>query len=60
MRRQKYLSITAMIAYLAYLGMFIPLSTDVYLPALPEMGSYFSASEFLVGLTLTIFFSSSR
>ena len=56
MRRQKYLSITAMIAYLAYIGMFIPLSTDLYLPALPEMGSYFSASEFLVGLTLTIFF----
>ena len=45
-----------MIAYLAYIGMFIPLSTDLYLPALPEMGNYFSASEFLVGLTLTIFF----
>ena len=56
MRKQKYLSITAMIAYLAYIGMFIPLSTDLYLPALPEMGNYFSASEFLVGLTLTIFF----
>ena len=56
MRQQKYLSVTAMIAYLAYIGMFIPLSTDLYLPALPEMGNYFSASEFLVGLTLTIFF----
>lgn len=56
MRRQKYLNITAMIAYLAYIGMFIPLSTDLYLPALPEMGNYFSTSEFLVGLTLTIFF----
>ena len=56
MRKQKYLSISAMIAYLAYIGMFIPLSTDLYLPALPEMGNYFSASEFLVGLTLTIFF----
>ena len=56
MRRQKYLTISAMIAYLAYIGMIIPLSTDLYLPALPEMGKYFSASEFLVGLTLTIFF----
>lgn len=56
MRQQKYLSISAMIAYLAYIGMFVPLSTDLYLPALPEMGNYFSASEFLVGLTLTIFF----
>ena len=45
-----------MIAYLTYIDMFVPLSTDLYLPALPEMGNYFSASEFLVGLTLTIFF----
>ena len=56
MRRQKYLSISAMIAYIAFINMFIPLSTDLYLPALPQMGNYFSASEFLVGLTLTIFF----
>ena len=56
MKRQKYLSISAMIAYIAFINMFIPLSTDLYLPALPEMGGYFSASEFLVGLTLTIFF----
>ena len=56
MRKQKYLSISAMIVYLAYIGMFIPLSTDLYLPALPMMSEYFSASEFLVGLTLTIFF----
>lgn len=56
MRRQKYLSIAAMIAYITFINMFIPLSTDLYLPALPEMGNYFSASEFLVGMTLTIFF----
>ncbi|MBR4641991.1 MAG: MFS transporter [Selenomonadaceae bacterium] len=56
MRQQKYLSISAMIAYLTFIGAFIPLSTDLYLPALPQMGNYFSASEFLVGLTLTIFF----
>ena len=56
MRQQKYLTISAMIAYLTFIGAFIPLSTDLYLPALPEMGNYFSASEFLVGLTLTIFF----
>ena len=56
MRRQKYLTLSAMIAYITFINMFIPLSTDLYLPALPEMGGYFSASEFLVGLTLTIFF----
>lgn len=56
MRRQKYLNISAMIAYITFINMFVPLSTDVYLPALPQMGNYFAASEFLVGLTLTIFF----
>lgn len=56
MRHQKYLSISAMIIYLTFIGMFIPLSTDLYLPALPQMGGYFSTSEFFVGLTLTIFF----
>ena len=56
MRHQKYLTITAMITYLAYIGMFIPLSTDLYLPALPTISEYFSTSEFLVGMTLTIFF----
>ena len=56
MHKQKYLSVSAMIAYITFINMFVPLSTDVYLPALPEMGNYFTASEFLVGLTLTIFF----
>ena len=36
--------------------MFIPLSTDMYLPALPSMGEYFDASTQLVGMTLTVFF----
>ena len=56
MRNQKYLTLSAMIAYITFVNMFVPLSTDVYLPALPQMGNYFAASEFLVGLTLTIFF----
>ena len=56
MRRQKYLSTSAMVAFIAFMNMFIPLSTDMYLPALPEMGHYFTASNSLVSLTLTIFF----
>ena len=56
MRNQKYLTLSAMIAYITFVNMFVPLSTDVYLPALPMLSDYFSASEFLVGLTLTIFF----
>ena len=45
-----------MIGFITFMNMYPPLSTDMYLPALPEIGKYFATSEFLVGLTLTIFF----
>ena len=53
---QKYLGTTAMICFIAFMNMFIPLSTDLYLPAMPEMGNYFQAGSMLVGMTLTVFF----
>ena len=56
MVRQKHLSTPALVAAITFMCMYPPFSTDMYLPALPEMGAYFGASEFLVGLTLTIFF----
>ena len=56
MTRQKVLTPRLMIAFITFMNMFIPLSTDLYLPALPEMGNYFSVSNSLVSLTLTIFF----
>lgn len=56
MVRQKHLSIPALIGFITFMNMYPPFATDMYLPALPEMGKYFGASEFLVGLTLTIFF----
>lgn len=56
MEGQKRLTRAAMIAFLTFLNGVVPLSTDLYLPALPEMNRYFAASEFLVGLTLTVFF----
>ena len=56
MTRQHYLSSRMMIFFIAFMNMFIPLSTDLYLPALPEMGNYFSAGQGLVSLTLTVFF----
>ena len=56
MVKQKHLSHSAMIAFITLMNIYPPLSTDMYLPALPEIGKYFSANEFLVGLTLTIFF----
>ena len=56
MIRQKHLTIPGMIGFITFMNMYPPLATDMYLPALPEMGKYFGASEFLVGMTLTIFF----
>ncbi|MBO4401313.1 MAG: Bcr/CflA family efflux MFS transporter [Selenomonadaceae bacterium] len=56
MVRQKYLSQAALIVSITFMCMYPPFATDMYLPALPEMGRYFGASEFLVGMTLTIFF----
>jgi DHA1 family bicyclomycin/chloramphenicol resistance-like MFS transporter len=56
MSTQKYFSTTAMVAYITFMNMFIPLSIDLYLPALPEMGDYFGAGKALISLTLTVFF----
>ena len=54
--KQKYIKPTGMVAFIAYMQMFVPLSIDLYLPALPKMAEVFSASEFLVNLTLAGFF----
>ena len=54
--KQKYIKPTGMVAFTAYMQMFVPLSIDLYLPALPKMAEVFSASEFLVNLTLAGFF----
>lgn len=45
-----------MIGLIAFLSAFIPLSTDLYLPALPGMAQYFRASAEEVNLTLILFF----
>ncbi len=44
------------LALLAMLSAFIPLSTDIYLPALPTIAKTFGATEALVNLTLVLFF----
>ena len=54
--KQKYIKPTGMVSFTAYMQMFVPLSIDLYLPALPKMAEVFSASEFLVNLTLAGFF----
>ncbi|MEN6348334.1 MAG: multidrug effflux MFS transporter [Syntrophomonas sp.] len=54
--RQKYLGDKGLILLLAFLGAFVPLSMDFYLPALPGMSVYFKVPVNLINLTLILFF----
>ena len=54
--KQKYLGKPGLIFFITLMNMFIPLSTDLYLPALPTMSSYFQVSSALTNLTLVSFF----
>ncbi len=54
--RQKYLGRKGLIVFLAALGAFPALSTDLYLPALPGMTTYFDVPEYQTNLTLILFF----
>jgi MFS transporter, DHA1 family, multidrug resistance protein len=53
---QKYLGPKGLIIFIAILSAFVPLSTDLYLPALPGMSAYFGAGPDQINLTLTAFF----
>ncbi|MEN6611591.1 MAG: multidrug effflux MFS transporter [Methanoregulaceae archaeon] len=53
---QEYLGSKGLIILIAVLSAFVPLSTDLYLPALPGMGDYFNVSSSLTNLTLILFF----
>ena len=44
------------IAFIAFLGAFIPLSTDIYLPALPSMVEHLDTTPTLINLTIIFFF----
>ncbi|MHB8118916.1 MAG: multidrug effflux MFS transporter [Methanothrix sp.] len=54
--RQKYLGEKGLIGLIAFLSAFVPLSTDLYLPALPGMAKYFGVTTDLANLTLILFF----
>ena len=54
--KQKYLGQGGLVAFITVMNMFIPLSTDLYLPALPSMSGYFQVSATLTNLTLVSFF----
>lgn len=53
---QKYLGNRGLIVLIAVLSAFVPLSTDLYLPALPGMSDYFHVPVDLTNLTLILFF----
>ena len=54
--QQKYLKNAGLITLISILSMIPPLSTDLYMPALPEMTSYFNTTSTLMSFTMTIFF----
>ncbi len=54
--RQEYLGDQGLIVLIALLSAFVPLSTDLYLPALPGMGEYFHVPAGITNLTLILFF----
>ncbi len=55
-QNQRYLRKTGFIIYIAFLGAFVPLSTDAYLPALPQMVNQLKTTDSMVNLTLVLFF----
>ena len=55
-QRQKYLGTKGLVVFLALLSACVPLSTDLYLPALPTMTTYFRVAEYKTNLTLILFF----
>lgn len=54
--KQKYLGKAGLVLFITLMNMFIPLSTDLYLPALPSMSDVFHVSSSLTNLTLVAFF----
>lgn len=58
LKPQKYLGMKGMILFISFMGMFIPLSIDLYLPAMPSMSQYFNTTVTMVNLTLIAFFIS--
>ena len=54
--KQKYLKKVGLIALITVLGMTPPLSTDMYMPALPDMAQFFHTTDAVMNMTLVGFF----
>lgn len=46
----------ALVIFIGFLSAFIPMSTDLYLPALPDMTKIFNTTPIILNLTITLFF----
>ncbi|MDO4535920.1 MAG: multidrug effflux MFS transporter [Clostridium perfringens] len=55
-RHQKYLGNLGFIIFIGFLSAFVPLSTDLYLPALPSMVTSLHTTEGILNLTIIFFF----
>jgi DHA1 family bicyclomycin/chloramphenicol resistance-like MFS transporter len=55
-RKRSFLRKFGLISLLILISAFPPLSTDIYLPALPQLKEILNTSEGLVNLTLALFF----
>lgn len=54
--KQRKLNKGGLIVLITLLSMIPPLSTDLYMPALPELVTYFNTSTSMTSMTMTIFF----
>lgn len=54
---QKYLGNKGLVLLISFLSAFIPLSTDLYLPALPHMAETFGTSTGIMNSTIILFFA---
>lgn len=55
-KKQKYLGNKGLIVLIALLSAFVPMTTDLYLPALPHMAESFQTSASVINMTLIAFF----
>ena len=53
---QKFLKNKGFVIFIGFLSAFIPMSTDLYLPALPDMVNSFNTNAAFLNLTITLFF----
>lgn len=54
--KQKYFGDKGFVCFIAFLSAFVPLATDLYMPALPSMVETFNTTTSILNLTLILYF----